>query len=236
MRNDDLSPVDRRALASVAAQFFVNGMIFASFVPRLPEIRDRIDIGNDALGRLLAIGALSGLLGSLVVSRLVERVGTRRLLVGAGLLLCSSLSLVGIATVPIVLVIGLASMSIFDVLVDAAMNLQGSWISGRRRAPVMNRLHGLWSLGTVVGGLAAAPLAAIGVSLRTHLFVVSGILVAVVLVVGAGLLRHDEPVTDEATIESTDPPARRSTAAPMPLLFVAIVAGCSIAMEMTSSD
>ncbi len=91
--------------------------------------------------------------------------------------------------------IGLAAMSIFDVLVDSAMSLQGSWISGRRRAPVMNRLHGLWSFGTVVGGVGAAQLAAAGVSLRVHLFAVSFILLVVVIFVGAGLLRTDEHPT-----------------------------------------
>ncbi|MFK8024051.1 MAG: MFS transporter [Ilumatobacter sp.] len=239
MRDDGLSSVDRRALTSVAAQFFVNGLIFASFVPRLPEIRDRIDIGNDALGRLLAIGAMSGLLGSLVVGTLVERFGTRRLLVVAGLLLCSSLSIVGIATVPAVLVLGLASLSIFDVLVDSSMNLQASWISGRRRAPVMNRLHGLWSLGTVIGGVAAAQLAALGVPLNVHLFAVSAILVVVVLFVGTGLLREDEAPTshaDDDVAGETGSTKQRPRTGSRPLLLFVIVGGCSIAMEMTSSD
>ena len=239
MKHDGLSTTDRRALRSVAAQFFVNGMMFASFVPRLPEIRDRIEIGNDALGRLLAIGALSGLLGSLVVGRLVERFGTRHLLIVAGALLCASLSIVGVATGPAILVLGLAMLSIFDVLVDTAMNLQGSWISGRRAAPVMNRLHGLWSVGTVVGGVAAAQLAAVGVSLRTHLVVVSVIMLAVVSAVGAGLLRHDEHTValDEPDRSASDTaPAPKRTWARGPLMAFAIVAACSVIMELTSTD
>ncbi len=273
MSDDGLSATDRRALTSVAVQFFVNGALFASFVPRLPEIRDRIEIGNDALGRLLAIGALSGLVGSALVGRAVERFGTRNLLWVAGICLCSSLSIVGLATAPAVLVIGLASLAIFDVLVDTAMNLQGSWISGRRRAPVMNRLHGLWSLGTVVGGVAASQLAGLGVTLRVHLLAVSAILLVVVIFVGAGLLRTDEhasltggPATDESGADASTavgsaaggPTAgtpgvngSESIAAVGgsvigsgrsarwfrgPLLIFALVGGCSIAMELTSSD
>ena len=240
MNGDGLSAKDRRALTSVAVQFFVNGMLFASFVPRLPEIRDRIDIGNDALGRLLAVGALSGVIGSLVVGRLVERLGTRNLLVAAGICLCSSLSIIGVATVPAVLVLGLAAMSIFDVLVDAAMNLQGSWISGRRRAPVMNRLHGLWSLGTVVGGVAAAQLAGLGVSLRTHLIAVSAIMLVAVIGVGSGLLRSDEHVGGGAPsgIASGTPGIASFVTRWLrgPLLLLALVGASSIAMEMTSSD
>ncbi len=261
MNADGLSAADRRALRSVAVQFFVNGLLFASFVPRLPEIRDRIDIGNDDLGRLLAIGALSGLIGSVVVGRMVERFGTRRLLVVAGVCLCASLSIIGVATVPAVLVIGLASMSIFDVLVDSSMNLQGSWISGRRRAPVMNRLHGLWSLGTVVGGVGASQLAGLGVSLRTHLVAVSLILLVVVIGVGTGLLSTDEHAgghreggdrdggdrdggdRDGDTADAVPPAsgtpgvggiARRWMRGP--LLLLGVAGASSIAMEMTSSD
>jgi fucose permease len=234
MRNDALSPVDRRALASIATQFFVNGALFASFVPRLPEIRDRVDIGTNTLGMLLALGALSGLVGSSVVGPLIERFGTRRMLVGAGIALCSSLPLIGFATLPVMLVVGLGLMSIFDVLVDSAMNLQGSWISGRRAAPVMNRLHGLWSLGTVIGGFAAAQLAGAGVSLQWHLLVVASVLLGVVLLVGRGLLRVDEhPLEPELAAATEFGPARRSRA---PLVLFALAGGCSIAMELTSSD
>jgi len=239
MKHDGLSPTDRRALGSVAVQFFVNGALFASFVPRLPEIRDRIDIGNDALGRLLALGAVSGLLASLLVGHLVERFGTRRLLLGAGAMLCGSLSIIGVATVPAILVLGLAMLSIFDVLVDTAMNLQGSWISGRRAAPVMNRLHGLWSVGTVVGGAAAAQLASMGVSLRVHLLVVSAMLFVVVMAVGAGLLQHDEHAA--AGVVDPVPIAAGGRFAPRrwargPLMVFALVGACSLVMELTSTD
>ncbi|MCY3910012.1 MAG: hypothetical protein OXF99_00775 [bacterium] len=45
---------DSRALRAVAAQFFVNGTLFASFVPRLPEIRDRVEISVAGVGALLS--------------------------------------------------------------------------------------------------------------------------------------------------------------------------------------
>lgn len=237
MKNDGLSPVDRRALGSVATQFFVNGLLFASFIPRLPEIRDRIDIGNDTLGRLLAIGALSGVLGSFAVGRAVEFFGTRRLLIVAGVLLCASLSLVGIATVPLVLVLGLSLLSIFDVLVDTSMNMQGSWISGRRSTPVMNRLHGLWSLGTVIGGIGASQVANLGVSLRAHLFAVAAVMIVVVLVVGSGLLRVDESASEEpASVGGTVAGRVKRPVARRALAMFAVVGACSIAIEMTSSD
>ena len=228
-------PGDNRALLSVAVQFFVNGLVVASFVPRLPEIRDRVDISTGTLGALLALGSAAGLLGSLVVGRCIERFGTRRVLIGGALALVAALALIGLATTPIVLLFALMGLSSMDVLVDSAMNSQGSWISGRRAVPVMNRLHGLWSLGTVVGGLVAAQAAAAGVPLRTHLLVASAVFFGVVIFVGRGLLRTDEFVLDDPddAVPRGAPGRPRSR---FPLLLLGVASGCSIAMEMTSSD
>ncbi len=227
-------PGDNRALLSVAVQFFVNGLVVASFVPRLPEIRDRIDVSTATLGALLAIGSAAGLLGSATVGRFIERFGTRRVLIGGALVLVASLAVIGLATTPTVFLLGLMTLSAMDVLVDSAMNTQGSWISGRRSVPVMNRLHGLWSLGTVVGGLVAAQAAAAGVSLQTHLLVASAVLLAVVVFVGRGLLTEDEYAAGDdrpATAGASGRGRRR-----LPLLLLGLASGCSIAMEMTSSD
>jgi fucose permease len=228
-------PGDNRALLSVAVQFFVNGLVVASFIPRLPEIRDRIDISTATLGALLAIGSAAGLLGSLAVGRLIERFGTRQVLIGGALALVSALAVIGVATTPAMFLVGLMGLSSMDVLVDSAMNSQGSWISGRRNVPVMNRLHGLWSLGTVVGGLVAAQAAASGVSLETHLLVASALFFAVVVFVGRGLLTTDEFVTEPVENSAAAGVSNRARRR-LPLVLLGLASGCSIAMEMTSSD
>jgi len=63
----------------------------------------------------------------------------------------------------------LAVLAFLDVVIDIAMNMQGSVLSARRATPVMNRLHGMWSVGTVVSGSAAAAMAAQSVPLLWHL-------------------------------------------------------------------
>jgi MFS family permease len=184
--------VDKRALRAIAIQFFVNGALFASFIPRLPEIRDHVGISTAGIGLLTSIAGVTGLIASATVGRAIARFGTRRVMLVAGTLVSLSLPIVGLATTPIVLLIGLAGMLSFDVLVDVAMNMQGSWLSARRHAPVMNRLHGLWSLGTVIGGVSSSRIAASGVSLSTHLVLAGGILLALIGYVGRGVLRTDE--------------------------------------------
>ena len=230
---------DRRALASVAVQFFVNGAAFASFVPRLPEIRERIGVGLDGLGLLMSLALVVGTVGSLQAPALIARFGTRRTLIAGGILLTAALPTLGFATAPIVFVFGLATMSVADGLVDVSMNLQGSWLSGRRHAPVMNRLHGLWSMGTVVGGLVAAQAAAAGVSIERHLLVAAVLMAGGLVFVGRGLLSVDEGGHDETGGGAgTKPlaPVDRSRAARTTLLLLAMAGAFSITVELVSGD
>jgi fucose permease len=184
-------PRDRRATAAVAVQFAVNGAFFASFLPRLPELRDRIDVTTEAIGVLLTLGSASGLLASLTVRRVIARFGTRLVLFGGGVAIALALVVVGAARSWPVALAGLAAMFAFDVYVDVAMNLQGSWLSSRRARPIMNRLHGLWSLGSVIGGLVAASLAESAVALPVHLAAAAGVLVLLSSVLATQLLPTD---------------------------------------------
>ncbi len=237
---------DRRALQAVAVQFFVNGAAFASYVPRLPEIRDRLGLSLDQLGAILTAGVAIGLLASMWSPRVIEAIGTRRALIAFVLVMLLGLPVVGFSTTWWMLLIGYALMLTADGVVDVAMNLQGSWLSARRHAPVMNRLHGLWSLGTVVGGLSAAQAAASGVSLRLHLGVVAALLGGALVFVGSGLLRTDEggevvgDVVGDAVGETAEGEQRavgpRTRQRWIMLVVLGVSGGFALTAELVSSD
>ncbi|MEE8600415.1 MFS transporter [Euzebya tangerina] len=228
-----LDVVERRALRAVAAQFFVNGFIYASFVPRLPEIRDRIGVDLAGIGVLLTVGGLAGFASSVLVGRLVTRFGTRRLLMGAGVALSLSLPVMGFATTPAVFLVGAAALGASDVIVDVAMNVQGSRLSEKRHTPVMNRLHALWSVGTVLGGLLASWLAGQDVPLEAHLLTVGLAFTALVLLLGRLLLANDDPLVEQVDVKApgSPPTSRRRVAIVFGLLGFA-----AIMPEMGTSD
>jgi len=221
----------------VAAQFFVNGALFASFLPRMPEIRDHVDISIARVGLLMSIAGFAGLVGSAAAGPAIARFGTRRVMLGGGSIIAVSLPIVGLANTQVALLVGLVAMLTFDAPVDVAMNLQGSWLSARRHAPVMNRLHGLWSLGAAVGGLSSSRIAASGVSLSVHLTMAGAVLLMVVIVVSRGVLQTDEHPVPEVQGGSTAPAgatARRSP--PAVLLLFALAGFTALAIEATSID
>lgn len=230
----DLSATDSRALASVAVQFFVNGAVFASFVPRLPEIRERLGLSLDELGVTLTIGAIIGLVASMASPAIIHGLGTRRALIALVMLMLVGLVIVGLASTPVIFLIGFSAILMADGVVDVAMNLQGSWLSARRHVPVMNRLHGLWSLGTVAGGLVAAQAAASGVSLRTQLIVVAAALAAALVFVGRGLLQVDEGGDEPDALDGVIP--KRTRARWIMLIVLAVSGGFALTVELVSSE
>lgn len=221
MSPSQLSPRDRRALLATGGQFFVNGAMTASFVARAPQIRDRIDVTLDEFGLLLTIASAIGIVGSLVAGRVVHAATTRRVMQVGAVVMVASLPVIGVARSPAVWLVGMFAYMAVDVLVDISMNLQGSWISARRHTPVMNRLHGLWSLGLFAGGLGAAAANAVGWSPFEHLVAVAVVMAVVLLFVTRNLLPEDEEGHADQAAPTAPPTSRRARLAPVVLLVLA---------------
>lgn len=232
------SEVDRRALRAVAVQFFANGATIATVVPRLPDLRERVDVSTAGLGVVLTVGTFASLIGVLFAGRVVARFGSRRVLVYGGVLSIGFLPVIGVATTPVVLALGLFGVLFFDIFIDVAMNVQGSALSARRHTPVMNRLHGLWSLGAVTGGLVTVAALRAEVSVTVQLTVVAIVLIGVLRFVAPGLLRtDDEPASTFDLPAAAAPSVRTSDGV---LSFAGLVLGvggaAAMSIEMTNTD
>ncbi len=224
---------DRRALRSVAVQFFANGTVYATVIPRLPDIRERVDISIGALGLVLTLGAVASLIGSLMTGWAIARFGSRRVMIYGAVCSIGFLPVIGFSTVPVVLVAALFGLLFFDVFIDVAMNVQGSALGQRRHTPVMNRLHGLWSLGSVTGGLVTVVTLRMGISTPVHLTSVAVLLIGALIFVAPGLLRRDEvPELADAAASAT---VRRR---PLGAASLMLAAGGAMAMtiEITNGD
>lgn len=229
-----LSPTDRRALVAVAAQFFVNGAMTASFIARAPQLRDRIGVSVDGYGLLMTIAASVGVLSSAFAGRIIHTASTRRVLQAGAVAMVLSLPIIGGARSPAVWLIGMFVYVFVDALVDISMNLQGSWISARRHTPIMNRLHGLWSLGMLTGGLGAVVANAVGLSTFVHLFAV-----AVVMAVTLAFVTHHLLTSDlEGHGEAGPAPVSGRNGKPSRLPLVLLVAAgmFAVIMEIAGGD
>jgi hypothetical protein len=185
----------------MAVQFAANGFVYSTYLSRLPEIRDQAGISIGTLGVVMMVGNLAGFVATFFTTPVVARLGSRRVMTWCGLGYVLALPIIGLAHSPVVLVAALITLMIMNVLVDAGMALQASMFSNSRANPVMNRLWGLYSLGTVGGGLIASSIASWGVGVTVHLITAGLVLAAGVALAGPGLLSDPPAAADEPAAE-----------------------------------
>src|SRR3954462_8193433 len=96
----DLRPVPaqlRAARVGVAACFFLNAVLYANLVPRLPEIKADLGLSNASLGAALAALPLGALLAALSAAPLIRRFGSARVAAAGLTVLGLSLAATGLA-------------------------------------------------------------------------------------------------------------------------------------------
>ncbi|MFH9189331.1 MFS transporter [Streptomyces globisporus] len=195
----------RHARAAVAVLFFTNGALFANLLPRYPQIKEDLAIGNGAYGLAVAAFPAGAITAGLAAGVLVRRMGSARvaalgtLLTGAGILAA------GLAPSVALFATALFLAGAMDALTDVAQNAHGLRVQRLYGRSILNSFHAVWSIGAVTGGLMAAGAMALGLSLGVHLAVA-----AVVLAAAAGAaLRFCLPGPDNEPEETG--PERRGT-------------------------
>ncbi len=192
---------------AIAAVFVVNGAGGPGILPRLPERQAALGLSDAGLGLVLVGLAGGAMLASPVAGRLVETVGSRRLVVAAALVLGASLWTAGAAPTPLLLALALAVIGAADATMDIAMNANAGAYELRTGRSVMHRLHGAWSLGAVAGTLVAAGCAAPGIPLSLQLAAMGTIGAATVLAARHGLVATPPPRPEPASDGLSSPTA-----------------------------
>ena len=161
--------------------FFVNGFMFSNWLPRIPEVRDRLGVGNGGLGAALIGGGIGGLCASLLASRVFHRFNSGRVVVTSAIVLAGLLPAVSVVPTPLALLLLLSILGFLDVFTDIAMNTQGVIVQERIGRSIMHRLHAGWSLGFTSGAIAGWLASAAKLGMGPHLAMVAGVGVATVL-------------------------------------------------------
>lgn len=181
--------------------FMLCGLGFATWVARLPTVRVRMNLSTADVGVLLlglALGSIIGLaFAPSIMARLGNRGGLRTALCGMG----ASAVLLGIGTDLFAhqgaSIIMLALFGFCFSVADVLMNVEGAAVEkacGRTLLPLM---HAFFSFGTILGALAGAGAAALGVPVVLN-FSLMGTAVAVA---GIFVVRY-VPITGNTQAEA----------------------------------
>jgi MFS family permease len=223
---------------AVSVAFLVNGAVIASWVPRVPAVKAAMGTSDGPLG-LALLGLGVGAAASLVVAgRVVARFGSRPVTRVTGIAVCAALVGPGLAGSLPALAVALALVGAASGLMDVAMNAHGALVERGYGRPVMASLHGLWSVGGLVGAVAGGLAARAGWSPARH-FAVAALCLGVTLVVGTRrLLPASLDVAPAATAPSPTGRRPRGSGLPWsrPLLVLGVIGFSSFFGEGSAHD
>ena len=166
--------------------FVLSGLCLASWVTRIPAVRDSLHLDTQDVGLLilcLSVGAILGLIASAPV---LARIGARRGISAALVTVAIGLLLVGFGTSAIhsvvVVGIGLAVLGFGNGSVDVMMNVEAATVEREIGKTIMPIMHGGFSVGTVAGAGIGTLAAALNVDVSVHLAIVAVITIVGVIV------------------------------------------------------
>jgi MFS family permease len=166
--------------------FAANGVAFASWVTRTPDIREALRIDNAAVGLIILGLSLGSMLGLSLSGQLVARFGARPIVAIGASLIGLGVAIVGVGTglsaIPIVAV-GMVLTGLGFGLAEVAVNVEGAAIEGVMGRSILPGLHGAYSLGALAGSGLGALAQLSGVSVIVHLVFAGLISLAAPLVV-----------------------------------------------------
>lgn len=151
--------IAEQARRSLWVSFLLVGMVSMGWVPRIPEIKDAMDLTNGEFGFVLLASTFGALTGAQLGGRAIHTFGSRRVTQVAIVIMPLGLAGMGLANSAFTLVIALFVMGFGYALMDICLNSQGVIVERIIKRRCLSKLHAMWSVGafltTVIGGSVA---------------------------------------------------------------------------------
>jgi MFS family permease len=169
---------------AVFAVFILSGLAMATWVARIPGVRDDLRLGTDpsAVGLLILGMSAGAILGLVSSSPALVRFGPHKGMFGSLVIAAAGMALLGLGStalhsVPVVAV-GLILLGFGNGMLDVMMNVEGTAVEREIGKTLMPLMHACFSLGTVIGAGIGAAAAAMHIAVAWHLLAIAVVLVA----------------------------------------------------------
>ena len=169
---------------AISIYFFFSGLVFSSWVSRIPHIKDEFGFNEAELGGILFMLPLGSLAALPISGWLVQKFSSR--VIGLLSILLYTVLLYGIAAAEQVFQLSV-TLFLFGVVgnfCNIALNAQGLSIQEHINKPILSSLHAMWSLGAFVAAAISGWSMKMGYSTDLHFLLVAVLasFVALVLV------------------------------------------------------
>jgi MFS family permease len=157
--NTDLYAMGMRARNAIYSCFFLLGFLGLAWIPRIPEIKDSLNLSDGQFGLVLLASTVGSIPGAQIAGRAVHSYSSKLVVRIAGVFLPVGVFVIGMADTVQILLLGLFITGFNVALMDIAINGQAVEIEKHTKGRWMSSFHGFWSIGafaaTLVGGLIA---------------------------------------------------------------------------------
>ena len=176
---------------SVSTFYFLQGLVFASWASRIPDIKSALGLNDADLGSVLFAVPVGQMSAMALSGYLVGRCGSRKILMAASVFYPAVLVCLGMAGSFWELAAGLFFFGVAANLTNISVNTQGVGVERLYQCSIMARFHGLWSLAGFFGALLGAAMVDWHISAETHFIAIFLICLIILAVSSPSLLPRD---------------------------------------------
>lgn len=190
--------------AATFALFLVNGLTMGTWASRIPAVASELGLGVAQLGVLITTIPVGALIGLLLSSHVLQRLGEKRTALATQSLLALAVSVFGVSAVLtgnlIVAGIALVAYGVGMSTSNIVINLEAAAVDRVSGRTLMSVFHATWSIGAFLG----AGLGAVAITLRlpisVHFPVIAGLVLIASFIAIRSLPELADPQSDASPI------------------------------------
>jgi MFS family permease len=158
---------------AVSLFYFGQGLVFASWASRIPDLKTALHLSDAALGSILLALPIGQLITMPLSGRLVAIFGSKKILTLATPLYALCLTNLALATQGWHLALFLLLFGVAGNLCNIALNTQAVTAEGHYGKPIMSSFHGSWSLGLFTGALLGLLIMNLHLGTSAHFWIIA---------------------------------------------------------------
>ncbi len=190
----------RKQRIALNTYFFLSGICFATWASRIPTIKSFFNFNEAELGTILLAMPISSLIGLPISGWLISKFDSRIPLIVAFVFFSVSLTLIGFATTPFLLVTAVCFFSFCMRIINISMNTQSITLQKKFEKRVVGAFHGLWSTGGLIGVSFSTLMVKMNVSIHIHFLLISIMILIVALLAFKYTLKNDKSTSGNKLI------------------------------------
>jgi MFS family permease len=156
----------------VSVFFFCQGLAFANWASRIPDIKTSLHLSEAGLGSILLALPVGQLITMPISGRLVTRFGSKYVLRVAVVGYVLSLTNIGLVEKPWQLALALCAFGIFGNMCNISVNTQAVHAEALYNRPIMASFHGIWSTAGFTGALIGSLMMRLDIKHYYHFWII----------------------------------------------------------------